>query len=179
VQVEVSVQDCYFTDSETAATDTKAEIEKSANPISTETWESWFQQWLETLQPDISPANAYELSIRFTDDTEIQALNAQYRHKNQPTDVLAFAALEVDSPQLPPQIQLSLPVYLGDIVISVDTANLQALEQGHSLETELAWLAAHGLLHLLGWDHPDENSLTQMLAQQTTLLQIVKLSVQF
>jgi probable rRNA maturation factor len=179
VQVEVSVQDCYFTDSETAATDAEAEIEKSANLISTETWESWFQQWLETLQPDISPAKAYELSIRFTDDTEIQSLNAQYRNKNKPTDVLAFAALEVDSPQLPPQIQLSLPVYLGDIVISVDTANLQAREQGHSLETELAWLAAHGLLHLLGWDHPDEDSLTEMLTQQTTLLQIVNLSVQF
>lgn len=179
MQVEVSVQDCYFTASETAAADAKAEAEKSPNPISSQTWESWFEQWLETLQPDISPANAYELSIRLTDDTEIQALNSQYRYKNKPTDVLAFAALEVNSPQLPPQAQLSMPVYLGDLVISVDTANRQAQEQGHSLETELAWLSAHGLLHLLGWDHPDEDSLMEMLTQQTNLLQIVNLSVQF
>lgn len=177
MQVEVSVQDCYFTDSQTA--DTDAEAENSPNPISTQTWESWFEQWLETLQPNISPANAYELSIRFTDDTEIQTLNSQYRHKNKPTDVLAFAALEVNSPQLPPQIKLSMPVYLGDIVISVDTANRQASEQGHSLETELAWLSAHGLLHLLGWDHPDDKSLMEMLEQQSTLLQIVNLTVQF
>lgn len=177
MQVEVSVQDCYWKAEETTATD--AEAEKFPNPISSQTWENWFDQWLETLQPDISPAKAYELSIRFTDDTEIQALNSQYRYKNKPTDVLAFAALEVNSPQLPPQIQLSLPVYLGDIVISVDTASRQAREQGHSLETELAWLAAHGLLHLLGWDHPDDESLREMLSQQTTLLQIVNLSVQF
>lgn len=179
MQVEVSVQDCYFTASETATTEAEAESDNSPNPISTQTWESWFEQWLEALQPDISPANAYELSLRLTDDTEIQTLNSQYRHKNKPTDVLAFAALEVNSPQLPPQIQLSMPVYLGDIVISVDTANRQAQEQGHSLETELAWLSAHGLLHLLGWDHPDDESLTEMLAQQSTLLQIVNLSVQF
>lgn len=177
MQVEVSVQDCYFTASETAATDAKKE-EKSPNPISTQTWESWFYQWLEALQPDISPANAYELSLRLTDDTEIQALNSQYRNKNKPTDVLAFAALEVNSPQLPPQIQLSMPVYLGDIVISVDTANRQASEQGHSLQTELAWLSTHGLLHLLGWDHPDEESLMEMLNQQASLIQIVNLSVQ-
>jgi probable rRNA maturation factor len=142
------------------------------------TWESWFYQWLENLKPDISPANAYELSLRLTNNTEIQSLNAQYRNKNQPTDVLAFAALEVDSPQLPPQIQLSLPLYLGDIVISVDTAHRQAQQQGHSLKTELAWLATHGLLHLLGWDHPDEESLMAMLEQQSTLLALVNLTIQ-
>ena len=48
-------------------------------------------------------------------------------------------------------------------MISVNTAQRQAQQQGHSLPTELAWLATHGLLHLLGWDHPDEESLMQML----------------
>jgi probable rRNA maturation factor len=174
VQVEVSVQDCFFTASRSVAT----EPDELSCPISTTTWESWFYQWLETLQPEISPANAYELSLRLTNNTEIQSLNAQYRNKNQPTDVLAFAALEVDSPQLPPQIQLSLPLYLGDIVISVDTAHRQAQQQGHSLKTELAWLATHGLLHLLGWDHPDEESLMAMLEQQSTLLALVNLTIQ-
>ena len=72
----------------------------------------------------------------------------------------------------------SLPLYLGDIVISVDTAHRQAQQQGHPLKTELAWLAAHGFLHLLGWDHPDEDSLNSMLNQQEMLLQTIGLAVQ-
>lgn len=170
MQVEVSVQDCFFTPSRLVT----SEEDKLTCPISSDTWSSWFEQWLETLQPDISPIDAYELTLRLTEDQEIQLLNEQYRNKNQPTDVLAFAALEVDSPQLPP-LQVPEPVYLGDLVISVDTAHRQAQEQGHSLQTELAWLATHGLLHLLGWDHPDETSLTAMLDQQSTLLRIVNL----
>jgi len=146
-------------------------------PISAETWEAWFDRWLETLQHDIPRAESYELSLRLTDDTEIQALNNQYRHQNCPTDVLAFAALEVDCPQLAESL-VSLPLYLGDIVISVDTAERQAQQQGHTLSTELAWLAAHGLLHLLGWDHPDEDSLIQMLEEQVILLKEVGLAVE-
>lgn len=174
MQVEVSVQDCFFT----AAESTTTETDQSFCPITTQTWETWFDQWLKALQPNISPTDDYELTLRLTDDSEIQSLNAQYRHKNQPTDVLAFAALEVNSPQLPPQMQLPLPVYLGDIVISVDTAYQQAQQQGHSLTTELAWLATHGLLHLLGWDHPDQDSLVAMLNQQSTLLAKVNLIIQ-
>lgn len=173
MQVEVNVQDCFFTESRLPAED-KENVPCS---ISTSTWEYWFEQWLQALQAELPPASVYELSLRLTDDPEIQALNAQYRHKNQPTDVLAFAALEVNSPQLPLQIQSSMPLYLGDVAISVETAYRQAQQQGHSLSTELAWLATHGLLHLLGWDHPAEESLTEMLAQQEKLLQIVELTI--
>jgi len=165
VQVEVSVQDCY----------PNSDTETSNSVIAEETWQSWFQQWLEILQSDIPAADAYELSLRLTDDAEMQTFNAQYRHKNQPTDVLAFAALEVDSPPLPMEMMESQPLYLGDLVISIDTAQRQAQQQNHSLELELAWLAAHGLLHLVGWDHPDEESLIQMLNQQETLLQTIGL----
>ena len=59
---------------------------------------------------------------------------------------------------------------LGDIVISLDTAARQAPEHGHSLEQELLFLASHGLLHLVGWDHPDDASLAAMLARQEQLL---------
>ncbi len=62
------------------------------------------------------------------------------------------------------------PLELGDIVISVQTAARQAPEHGHSLERELLFLASHGLLHLLGWDHPDDASLAAMLARQQQLL---------
>jgi probable rRNA maturation factor len=62
------------------------------------------------------------------------------------------------------------PLELGDIVISVQTAARQAPEHGHSLERELLFLASHGLLHLLGWDHPDDTSLAAMLSRQEQLL---------
>ncbi len=62
------------------------------------------------------------------------------------------------------------PLELGDIVISLETAARQAPEHGHDLERELLFLASHGLLHLLGWDHPDEASLAAMLERQERLL---------
>lgn len=142
--------------------------------IPAETWETWFQEWLIKLQSEQLVADAYELSLRLTHDPEIQTLNRDYRHQDKPTDVLAFAALETEMPQFE-ELQAELPVYLGDIVISIETAQRQAEAQGHALETELAWLAAHGLLHLLGWDHPDDESLQRMLDQQHVLLSTVGL----
>jgi probable rRNA maturation factor len=156
MQVEVSVQDCL------------------PEPcVQAETWEIWLRHWLLALRPNedglpLHPDEHYELSLRLTDDPEIQTLNSQYRYKDQPTDVLAFAALEVASPEFA-EIYKE-PLYLGDIVISVETAARQAQERGHSLEIELAWLASHGLLHLLGWDHPDDDSLAEMLSKQQDLL---------
>lgn len=174
IQVEVDVQDYFFADP--ASSDSHLSADKS--PITPGTWEQWFRQWLEYLQVELSPSRAYELSLRLTDDREIQSLNDQYRHKNQPTDVLAFASLEVDYPQIE-SMQTTLPLYLGDIVISVETADRQAVQQGHTLQQELAWLAAHALLHLLGWDHPDEDRLTEMLQMQESLLQIVGLTISY
>lgn len=165
VQVEVCVQDCF------------TEAAGMEPAIDDRTWQKWFECWLESLSSQLPPAASYELSLRLTDDAEIQALNSQYRQQNKPTDVLAFAALETDVPQS--EELRSLPLYLGDIAISIDTASKQAQQQAHSLMTELAWLAAHGLLHLLGWDHPDEESLLEMLEQQTLLLRIVGLDVNF
>ena len=67
-------------------------------------------------------------------------------------------------------LQQATTLELGDIVVSVPTAARQAIEQGHSLERELQWLVSHGLLHLLGWDHPDEATLNAMIACQERLL---------
>jgi probable rRNA maturation factor len=169
--VELYVQDCFFESSPGFVVN-----EDTDAPIAVETWKDWFERWLEILELNIPTAPNYEMGLRLTDDAEIQDLNAQYRHQNKPTDVLAFAALEVDCPQ--PDVMLaSVPLYLGDIVISVDTAKRQAQQQGHPLPTELAWLAAHGLLHLLGWDHPDEESLCRMLQEQVTLLKAVSINI--
>ncbi|MDM9385722.1 rRNA maturation RNase YbeY [Chlorogloeopsis sp. ULAP01] len=172
MQVEVCVQDFVL---ESSQPDAKL-IGDTHIQISVETWEKWFNCWLEILQPYLPPATNYELGLRLTNDAEIQVLNAQYRLQNKPTDVLSFAALEVECPQ-PAEMLASLPLYLGDIVISIDTAQIQAQQQEHSLQTQLAWLAAHGLLHLLGWDHPDQESLEKMLKQQVILLESVSIAI--
>jgi probable rRNA maturation factor len=177
VQVEVCVQRGFADPDElTGGEQLPAPFVPSLSLVSTETWQLWFQKWLDLLQPDLSPIQAYELSLRLTDDREMQSLNHRYRQQDKPTDVLAFAALEATDP-LPAEVVASLPLYLGDVVISIETAHRQAKTQEHSLETELAWLAAHGLLHLLGWDHPNEASLSQMLSQQQVLLCTVGLTV--
>ena len=137
---------------------------------------AWLQQlkhWLNSICGDesldcptlVRAAEELSLGLRFTDDATITALNSTWRQRNQATDVLSFAALE-EAPGLP---DLSC-VELGDIVISLDTARRQASEHGHNLTRELRWLVSHGLLHLLGWDHPDDDSLAAMLALQERLL---------
>lgn len=133
-------------------------------------WQQWFQDWLSEMQPDVSPIGQYEISLRLTTDADIHELNAQYRQVDRPTDVLAFATLDDPLPGLA-EMRSQMPVYLGDIVISVETAQRQATS--HSLKDELAILATHGLLHLLGWDHPDDDTLWDMLNQQQVLLATV------
>jgi probable rRNA maturation factor len=146
-------------------------------PISAEQWEFLFTTWLVQMADDLADLGAdlgrdadseaeYEISLILTTDAEVQVLNRDYRDKDQPTDVLSFAALEVDAPPLPS----GEPLPLGDIIISIETAQRQADSQSHSLTTELQWLATHGLLHLLGWDHPDDESLARMLHRQGQLI---------
>jgi len=141
---------------------------------SSEVWEDRLCQWLLLLAADLPPAIAYEVSLQFTDDQEVRDLNAAYRQQDRSTDVLSFAAIDADLPRSP-----DLPLCLGDIIISVETADRQAIERNHTLTEELLWLAAHGLLHLLGWDHPDETRLRAMLAQQDRLLQAIGYSVPY
>lgn len=171
-KVELYVEDHFSELSPTASVN----IEDTHTLITGETWENWFDIWLEILHPDLPPAPSYEIGLRLTDDSQIKELNAQYRDQDKPTDVLAFAALEVDFPQSE-EMLAAASLYLGDIIVSVDTAQRQAQQQGHSLPTELAWLAAHGLLHLLGWDHPDEESLRRMLEQQVRLLYAIGIAI--
>lgn len=136
-------------------------------------WIPYFHAWLNDLSADMPGIDACELSLRWTGDRQMQEFNRQYRQIDRPTDVLAFAALESEMPTAEDADEE--PTYLGDIIISVETAQRQADERGHALAIELGWLATHGLLHMLGWDHPDDASLELMLARQETLLQLVGL----
>ena len=162
INVELNLQ-------EVSGGNTKSSVEVS--PISLADWQRWLEVWLTSLDGDLPKSDTYELTLRLTDDSEIQALNNQYRQQNKPTDVLAFAALEAEMPIFQPEEPE--PLYLGDIIISVETAARQAQQNNHSLTIELAWLASHGLLHLLGWDHPDDARLDEMLAKQANLLKHV------
>jgi len=135
---------------------------------------SWLAQLLGELPPELQ-AQGYSLGLSLVGDEEIAALNTDWRGKSGPTDVLAFAAQDDgldDAPPIPmPGLaEASEPLELGDIVISLETAARQAPEHDHDLRQELMFLATHGLLHLVGWDHPDETSLAAMLARQELLL---------
>ena len=159
-----------------------------ADPLAgAEPWHTRLSSWLEQLADELPPelqSPGYSLGLSLVGDAEIAALNADWRDKPGPTDVLAFAAQDDDLDGAPPMplppglahdAEEDLdgeaePLELGDIVISLDTAARQASEHGHSLERELLFLASHGLLHLLGWDHPDEASLAAMLSRQERLL---------
>ena len=136
-------------------------------------WHQQLELWLEGICGDSSldcpslvrAADELSLGLRFTDDASIAELNSAWRQKTGPTDVLSFAALDdADDWMEGPSIEL------GDIVVSLESARRQAKEHGHSLQRELRWLVSHGLLHLLGWDHPDDASLAAMLALQERLL---------
>jgi probable rRNA maturation factor len=97
-----------------------------------------------------------EISLVFCDDPFIQALNAEYRNKNKPTDVLSFAQED--------------PEVLGDIVISLPTAARQAEAAGWTLEHEIALLGVHGLLHLLGFDDETEAGAWEMQRRTEAVL---------
>lgn len=143
-------------------------LERVESIVSAESWQAWMAIWLGVLSPTHSPIAAYELSLQFVTDAAIAQLNRDYRQRDQATDVLSFAVM--DEGPMAPEVLAVIPVNLGDIVISVETAQQQCEIHHHSLRQELAWLAAHGLLHLLGWDHPDEPSLQAMWTKQRSLL---------
>jgi probable rRNA maturation factor len=157
---------------EPGATDGATPPEPLADPDRAEAlWCVHLSAWLAQLLPELPPplrAAGYSLGLELMGDATIAELNQAWRRHSGPTDVLAFAAQE-EAPPAPPGVEPDW-LELGDIVISLDTARRQAEAAGHGLAEELLFLASHGLLHLLGWDHPDEGSLKAMLARQTALL---------
>ncbi|WP_324717555.1 rRNA maturation RNase YbeY [Carboxydochorda subterranea] len=109
-----------------------------------------------------------EVSVALVDDETIQELNGRFRAIPKPTDVLSFRLEEEPDRVAGPPGE---PVLLGEIVISAPRAEQQAREYGHSLEREMAYLAVHGCLHLLGYDHEDEASRKVMRAQEEAALE--------
>ena len=111
-----------------------------------------------------------EVSITFVDNERIHEINKEYRQKDAPTDVISFAMEEMGEGEI--EIKGSdEPAVLGDIIISIDRMREQADEYGHSNERELGFLAIHGFLHLLGYDHMNEEDEKVMFSRQKELLE--------
>lgn len=113
---------------------------------------------------DYEGAQGAYLNATVVGDEEIHALNRDFRGIDRPTDVLSFSAREgEDIAALPDG-------FLGDIVLSLPRAQAQAAEYGHSLLRELSFLTVHGALHLLGYDHMEENEAAEMFERQEDIL---------
>jgi probable rRNA maturation factor len=110
----------------------------------------------------------YVVGLHFVDDEAIRALNAEHRGKDSHTDVLSFPLHDPNGMRfvLPPDV----PAHLGDVVVSYPRAAEQAREFGHSLEREVAYLVAHGVLHILGYDHEAEDDRRRMRHKEEAAL---------
>ena len=111
-----------------------------------------------------------EISVTFVSLKEIHQLNRQYRQVDSPTDVLSFPQFE-DLNQLPEEGE----IMLGDVVICTDRAREQAEEFGHSFEREIIYLFVHSVLHLLGYDHMDEDEKKIMRRREEEVMDIIGL----
>ncbi len=118
-----------------------------------------------------------EVDVLFTDDEGIRAINLEQRGVDRPTDVLSFPMLNL-TPGAPPDAPgrrsrpRHRPGYLGDMVISLERAEAQGEEFGHGAQREVAYLAVHSVLHLLGYDHLDEGPMkAQMRAREEAILE--------
>ena len=109
-----------------------------------------------------------EVSISFVTDEEIHELNRTYRGIDRPTDVLSFECDNLDDDFAP--ADFDEPYELGDIVIAPDVAERQTADYGTTMHDELCLLIVHGLLHLCGWDHMEEDEALAMEARERELL---------
>lgn len=110
-----------------------------------------------------------EVSILLTDDATVHALNRQYRDQDKPTDVLSFSQRDRSPDE--PLLHAANAELLGDVVISVNMAERQALQHNVSLDGELALLVVHGILHLLGYDDSTDRGAEEMRRLERKALQ--------
>ena len=120
--------------------------------------------------------NSVEVSVTFTDNAGIKKLNKKYRKIDKETDVLSFPLFDFEGTDEPPVDEIEN--MLGDIVVSLEKAQAQADEYGHSFEREVAFLSVHSTLHLLGYDHEtSEEDELDMRSRQTAVMEMLGLAV--
>lgn len=125
---------------------------------------------------EIHGENGVEVSVVLVDNEYIRELNRIYRGKDESTDVLSFAMREGED-EIEDEIgeELGENELLGDIVISCEKAKFQAEEYGHSFQREMGYLAVHGILHLLGYDHETEEEKQEMRSREEEVLSSIGL----
>ncbi|WP_290748817.1 rRNA maturation RNase YbeY [Exiguobacterium sp. UBA3968] len=119
-------------------------------------------------QEEVDPNS--ELSVTFVSNDEIQEINREWRGKDQATDVISFAMEELGEDEIDFGLLEDEPVVLGDLIISVERCREQAAEYGNHFERELGFLAVHGFLHLLGYDHIEKADEEIMTKRQEEIL---------
>tara|TARA_Y100000589_G_C27051177_1_gene587348 strand:+ start:213 stop:755 length:543 start_codon:yes stop_codon:yes gene_type:complete len=136
-------------------------------------WEKVFLCWIKSLLEKkeyslpkyIFDKHLFSLSLQIINNKEITSLNQKWMRKSGPTDVLSFPVISENY-----SIKGLDLLELGDLFISLEMACKQSLEYKHSINKEMLWLASHGFLHLMGWEHNDENELNSMLDVQDYLI---------
>ncbi|UJF24662.1 rRNA maturation RNase YbeY [Suttonella sp. R2A3] len=123
--------------------------------------EKRLQRWLDTVLSVLKNDEALEVTVRLVDDQEITELNQEYRNKEKPTNVLAFPC-DWDLPEE--------PRLLGDIVIAVNVVNNEAKAQKKTMEQHWAHIVIHGFLHLLGYDHIQDDDAEKMEQTERNIL---------
>ncbi|MFT6556919.1 rRNA maturation RNase YbeY [Sneathiella sp.] len=118
---------------------------------------------------DFSPC--IEISFRYTSDAEIQILNRDFRGKDAPTNVLSFPDTTLTQDNLLSAARFSEPLILGDIVLAEETIRQEAIDQKKTLDQHLSHLITHGMLHLLGYDHEEDNEADVMELLEIEILQ--------
>lgn len=133
----------------------------------TESFTTQLTELLDSLLQD-SDLGWGEVNVVVGDDEMLQNLNREYRSKDVPTDVLSFSYIEGEE-----DIDSDDPDFaVGDIFISLDKASQQAENAGHSTARELAFLAIHGMLHLLGYDHIEDDEAQLMRNKELAVMEI-------
>lgn len=132
----------------------------------------------QCIEEERVPYKNIEISLTVVDKEEIQAINREYRGIDKPTDVLSFPQIDpVSKGQIDwDSLDFKELVMLGDIILCSDRAIRQAEEYGHSLEREVCFLIAHSMLHLLGYDHMNDEDEKVMCDKQETILNRLNLS---
>ena len=115
---------------------------------------------------ELPPGRPAEISLVLADDATVRRLNRDWRGKDSPTNVLSFATQDDDGE---PEVA-DAPLLLGDVVLAFETCTAEAAAEGKSLADHLSHLVVHGVLHLLGWDHQDEDEADSMEALETDVL---------
>ena len=136
-------------------------------------WEKIFSKWIQIIIAEdknintkfISNKKIFSLSFHIVDNEEISTLNKKWLNKKGPTDVISFPIMLENE-----FLNDSLFVELGDLFISLEMASIQAKDYGNSIKKEMLFLASHGFLHLLGWEHNTQEKLKIMLNFQEYLI---------